>query len=321
MDSSREREKNMRRIYTLALSVALAAALCTGCGSKEKETTAAIAEEQTTSVDSEKQTTEVDKTEETTGAQEAAEAAVAKLDLEDGDYLASFETDSNMFHINEEYNGQGKLTVKDGVGVIHIVMPSQQIQQLFLGTAEDAQKEGAELIDHTLESVTYSDGLTEEVCAFDVPVPVIGEEFDLALIGKKEKWYDHKVKVENPVPRGEENASAGDADPDLSRTEEEWKTIEVSLSGGSGKATVESPAPIMEIDGGYKVRLVWSSPHYDYMLVDGVKYLPVNTEGNSEFEIPLTDLSTPKTVIADTVAMSEPHEIEYVLTFDESSLQ
>ena len=34
---------------------------------------------------------------------------------------------------------------------------------------------------------------------FDVPVPVIDEEFDLALIGKKGVWYDHKVSVSNLV--------------------------------------------------------------------------------------------------------------------------
>ena len=57
------------------------------------------------------------------------------------------------------------------------------------------------------------------------------------------------------------------------------------------------------------------------MLVDGEKYLPVNTEGNSVFEIPFSDLSSPVNVIADTVAMSKPHEIEYTLTFDMSEVE
>ena len=65
----------------------------------------------------------------------------------------------------------------------------------------------------------------------------------------------------------------------------------------------------------------WSSPHYDYMIVDGTKYEPVNTEGNSVFEIPVSELDKELTVIADTTAMSKPHEIEYVLNFKSSTLK
>ena len=117
--------------------------------------------------------------------------------LADGTYSAKFDTDSGMFHVNEVYDGRGTLTVKDGKMTLHIVMPSQNIVNLFLGTAEDAQKDGAKLIQPTTEEVTYSDGSKEEVYAFDVPVEALDQEFDLALIGTKGKWYDHKVSVSN----------------------------------------------------------------------------------------------------------------------------
>lgn len=115
--------------------------------------------------------------------------------LADGTYSAKFDTDSGMFHVNEAYDGRGTLMVKDGKMTLHIVMPSQNIVNLFLGTAEDAQKDGAKLIRPTTEEVTYSDGSKEEVYAFDVPVEALDQEFDLALIGTKGKWYDHKVSV------------------------------------------------------------------------------------------------------------------------------
>ena len=127
-------------------------------------------------------------------AEEAEDAA-----LEDGVYEAEFTTDSTMFHVNEVCDGKGTLTVENGVMTIHLIMPSQNVVNLFLGSAEDAQTDGAQLIDATAEEVTYSDGTTEEVNAFDVTVPVIGEEFDLALLGTKGTWYDHKVTVSNPV--------------------------------------------------------------------------------------------------------------------------
>lgn len=122
-----------------------------------------------------------------------------KNTLADGTYTADFNTDSSMFHVNEAYDGKGILTVEKGQMTIHVSMPSKNIVKLYLGSAEDAQKDGAELIQPVTDTVTYSDGSTEEVNGFDVPVPVIDEEFDLALIGKKGVWYDHKVSVSNPV--------------------------------------------------------------------------------------------------------------------------
>ena len=97
-------------------------------------------------------------------------------------------------------------------------------------------------------------------------------------------------------------------------------TCDVTLEGGSGRATVESPAALTVADGKMTATIVWSSPNYDYMIVDGEKYLPTNTEGNSTFEIPVSALDTALDVTADTVAMSTPHEIEYTLTFDSSNL-
>ena len=122
-----------------------------------------------------------------------------KNTLADGTYTADFNTDSSMFHVNEAYDGKGILTVENGQMTIHVYMPSKNIVNLYLGSAEDAQKDGAELIQPVTDTVTYSDGTTEEVNGFDVPVPVIDEEFDLALIGKKGVWYDHKVSVSNLV--------------------------------------------------------------------------------------------------------------------------
>ena len=122
-----------------------------------------------------------------------------KNTLADGTYTADFNTDSSMFHVNEAYDGKGILTVENGQMTIHVSMPSKNIVSLYLRSAEYAQKDGAELIQPVTDTVTYSDGTTEEVNGFDVPVPVIDEEFDLALIGKKGVWYDHKVSVSNPV--------------------------------------------------------------------------------------------------------------------------
>ena len=263
------------------------------------------------------------------GGQEQA----ADPGIEDGTYVATFTTDNSMFHVSEANQDKGILTVKDGKMTIHVSLQSKKIVNLFPGLAEDAQKDGAELLEPTTDKVTYSDGYEDEVYGFDVPVPALDEEFDLALLGSKGKWYDHKVVVSDPVPGDDiqavisgadagssEEAAQGTSLKDLGLSDGEH-TVEVALEGGTGKASVTSPATIKVSGDSCTAVIEWSSPHYDYMLVDGEKYLPVNDGGNSVFEIPVKAFDTPLTVIADTTAMSEPHEIEYTLTFDSSSIK
>ena len=242
-----------------------------------------------------------------------------KAQLPDGVYAAEFSTDSSMFHVSEACDGKGTLTVKDGVMTIHISLGSKKILNLYPGLAEDAAKDGAVLLEPTTDTVTYSDGMTEEVYGFDVPVPVIGEEFDLALIGTKGKWYDHKVKVSDPV--AEDSREAANGFFDMSALADGSYTIELTMEGGSGRASIQSPAQLAIADGAATAILEWSSPNYDYMLVNGEKYLPVNTEGNSVFEVPVEALDAPLTMIGDTVAMSTPHEVEYTVTFHSETLE
>ena len=242
-----------------------------------------------------------------------------KAQLPDGVYAAEFSTDSSMFHVSEACDGKGTLTVKDGVMTIHISLGSKKILNLYPGLAEDAAKDGAVLLEPTTDTVTYSDGMTEEVYGFDVPVPVIGEEFDLALIGTKGKWYDHKVKVSDPV--AEDSREAANGFFDMSALADGSYTIELTMEGGSGRASIQSPAQLAIADGAATAILEWSSPNYDYMLVNGEKYLPVNTEGNSVFEVPVEALDVPLTMIGDTVAMSTPHEVEYTVTFHSETLE
>ncbi len=108
--------------------------------------------------------------------------------------------------------------------------------------------------------------------------------------------------------------------PALIEMEDGEYGIDVTLEGGSGKATVTSPAILIVEDGYAYAQIEWSSSNYDYMIVDGEKYLPLNDEGYSTFQIPILVFNEPMDVIGDTTAMSEPHEIEYTLTFDADSI-
>ena len=119
--------------------------------------------------------------------------------LEDGVYTALFTTDSSMFHVNEADEGKGVLTVENGNMTIHVRLVSKKIVNVYAGTATEAEADAAGVIEPTTDTVTFSDGDTKEVYGFDIPVPALDEEFDVAILGEKGAWYDHKVSVSNPV--------------------------------------------------------------------------------------------------------------------------
>ena len=286
----------MKRVFSCVVAASLALSLLAGCGASSTASSAAsgaASSEAASSV-----------------ASSVASSAVETAALPDGVYTADFDTDSSMFHANEACNGKGTLTVENGQMTFHVSLASTHIVNLYLGKASDAADHEADWLQPTTDTVTYSDGTSEEVYGFDIPVSAVDADFDLAILGTKGKWYDHVVSVRNAV---EQAGTAAPADGTY--------TCEVTLEGGSGRATVESPAALTVADGKMTATIVWSSPNYDYMLVDGEKYLPTNTEGNSTFEIPVAALDTALDVTADTVAMSTPHEIEYTLTFDSVSLK
>lgn len=276
-----------KMMWTALVVLGLSTSLLFGCGTKTEDTVV-----------------------ETEMVETTDEAA-----LPDGTYTAEFVTDSSMFHANEACEGKGRLTIENGEMTFHVSLPSKNILNLYLGLAEDAQKEGAELLQPTMDTVTYSDGISEEVHGFDIPVKALDEEFHLALIGTKGKWYDHVVSVCHAVPE----QKLGMAETlDLA---DGMYEIELDFEGGSGKAFIASPAKLTVKDGIATATVEWSSENYDYMIVAGEKFLPINTEGNSVFEIPVLTFDAPVQVIGDTVAMSTPHEIEYTLTFHTATIQ
>ena len=282
----------MKRVFSCVVAASLALSLLVGCGASSTASSAA-----SSAASSE-------------AASSVASSAAETAALPDGVYTAEFDTDSSMFHANETCDGKGTLTVENGQMTFHVSLASTHIVNLYLGKASDAADHEADWLQPTTDTVTYSDGTSEEVYGFDIPVTAVDTDFDLAILGTKGKWYDHVVSVRNAVQQ------AGTAAP-----ADGTYTCDVTLEGGSGRATVESPAALTVADGKMTATIVWSSPNYDYMLMDGEKYLPTNTEGNSTFEIPVAALDTALDVTADTVAMSTPHEIEYTLTFDSASLK
>ena len=151
------------------------------------------------------------------------------------------------------------------------------------GYAEVYLGTGAEAVKAPEEDYIPYTELADGTYTFEVPVEALDMGIDLSAFSKrKEKWYDRILVFR------------ADSLPADAFTDGKITTVEsLKLTDGN----------------------------YDYMKVDGVKYELKNKEGNSAFEIPVGGFDWKIAVIADTIAMSEPHEIEYTLTFDSSTLK
>lgn len=259
-------------------------------------------------------------------------------DIIDGTYDIEVDSSSSMFRIVK-----AQLTVQEGEMSAVLTLGGKGYLRLFMGTGEEAVKapetEYAEYVEDADGAYTY----TVKVEALDKPLECTG------FSKRKEKWYDHqivfeaasleadallitlpeydKTDVKNMTQMSETETQTQKNMTQVSEITEQERTnladgvyhVDVTLSGGSGKASVTSPAKVTVADGKAVAELVWSSPNYDYMIVNGQKYLPVNTEGNSAFEIPLLCFDKEMKVTADTTAMGMPHEVEYALVFAQGS--
>lgn len=176
---------------------------------------------------------------------------------------------------------------------------------------QDAGQEGEEPGDTQPEEAPDEDGEPEEA---EQEPPASGTEEPASPVSGGAEPEDEPAGTQPAEPAPEEE------DPADAPLEDGNYTASVTLEGGTGRASVESPAKLRCENGQFWATIVWSSSNYDYMKVDGVRYELVNTEGNSTFEIPVAAFDQKLPVIADTVAMSEPHEVEYTLLFDSSTL-
>lgn len=224
---------------------------------------------------------------------------VTAADLEDGAYRIDVDSSSSMFRIVKAV-----LTVDDGKMSCTLTMSGKGYSKLYMGTAEDAAQAGE---DECIPYVEDEDGAK----TFTVPLESLNTEVDCAAWSiKKEAWYARTLVFLADTLRP--------ADQELA---DGTYSVDVALEGGSGRASVETPCTLKVESGAMTATVVWSSPNYDQMVVDGTQYLPVNTEGNSTFEIPVATLCEPLAVQAETTAMSTPHMIDYTLTFDATTAQ
>ena len=253
--------------------------------------------------------------------------------VKEGAYDITAESSSSFFKIKG-----AKLTVRDGAMTAAIELDSKSYPLVYMGTGEEAAAAPAE------EYIEF-DG---DAWTFTVPVSALDQEIDCAAYSKRRKqWYDRKLmfyaatlpedallvelpEYGDPVESSGASAAKAATDIALNKTGNENPetgavpidlpdgeySIEVNMTGGSGRASVSSPTWLIVEDGYAYARLLWSSSYYDYMIVDEVRYDNLTDDGsNSTFKIPILAMDEEIPVVADTTAMGDPVEIEYYLTF------
>jgi len=230
--------------------------------------------------------------------------------LKEGVYPVTVDSSSSMFKISE-----CQLIVGDGKMSAVMTMHGTGYLYLFMGTGSEAAAAGGS------DYIPFDENNAGEH-TFKVPVEALDMGIDCAAFSKKkEKWYDRQLVFRaDSLPQEAFTEGVLTSVEDLGLADGEY-TAEVRLEGGSGKAAVESPAKLRIEDGKAYATIIWSSSNYDYMKVDDVKYDRLETEENSAFEIPVSGFDWNLPVIADTTAMSTPHEIEYTLYFDSQSVK
>lgn len=229
--------------------------------------------------------------------------------IKDGVYDITVDSSSSMFNITS-----CELTVADGKMSAVMTMGGKGYLHLFMGTGEEAVNADES------EYIPYAENENDEH-TFTVPVEALDMGINCTAFSKnKEKWYDRIILFRaDSLPVDAFNDDVFVTADTLGLEDGDY-TAEVSLSGGSGRASVKSPTEIKVSDGAVTAVIEWSSPNYDYMILNDEKFLPINTEGNSVFEIPVEVFNFNIPVKADTTAMSEPHEIEYTLSFSSDTL-
>ena len=236
--------------------------------------------------------------------------AVSGKQVKDGTYSVSVDCSSKMFHVTD-----CQLTVKDGEMTAVITMSGTGYRCIYLGTGEQASKAKP-------EDYIFPDTNKEGKDTFVIPVEALDKGISCAAFSKnKQQWYDRTILLRaDSLPDGAVTGGSSKTVAELGLQDGTY-TVNVTLAGGSGRASIQSPAELTVANGEATAKIVWSSSNYDYMMVGDDKYEPVAGAETSTFNIPVAAFGKKIAVQADTTAMSQPYLIDYTLTFDADSVK
>lgn len=230
-------------------------------------------------------------------------------ELQDGIYEIQVDSSSSMFSVEECL-----LTVENGEMRALMTMGGKGYLKVYMGTGKEAVQAQEE------EYISYAEA-EDGRHTYEVPVEALDCGISCAAFSKnREKWYDRTLVFRSaslPMSAFKELDMTTLEDLEL---EDGTYTVEVSLDGGAGKAKVESPAELFVEGGLVMAEIVFGSSNYDYVIMDGEKCSLLSEEGNSSFLIPVAGFDYNLPIIADSIALGTPREIDYTIRFDSSTI-
>ena len=293
----------MKNKKALLSAVFAAFMLLSACGGNAQQTTEPAQDEKTSQVAAASDMADV------TDVVEDGMTPVTGDKVKDGTYNVTVDSSSSMFNITA-----CELTVANGEMTAKMHMGGTGYLYVYMGTGEQAA--AADEADY-IPFAEEADGTH----SFTVPVEALDKGIDCAAFSKKkEKWYDRTILFRADSLPADALADGVMTTAESLSLADGTYTADVTLSGGSGRASVASPAELTVSGGKVTAKIVWSSKNYDYMKVNDEKYDVTIEDEHSTFEIPVSGFDWAMPVVADTTAMSEPHEIDYTLKFDSASI-
>lgn len=300
----------MRKSFLLLFALLLTVLLSAGCG-RQSEVAPAAAENTVSEPEAPK--AEVAAADQMAPVEDVVDPDMVPIYpgvLQDGVYSVTVDSSSSMFNITA-----CELTVAEGRMTAVIHMGGKGYLFVFPGTGEEAaQAEESARIPFVEDAGGAH--------TFTIPVEALDMGLDCAAFSKnKEMWYERTLVFRADSLPAEAFREGTFATAQSLGLADGTYTVAVQLEGGSGRAGVESPAALRVEGGNACAAIVWGSSNYDYMRINGEMFLPTHTEGGSTFALPVTYFDRRLVVYADTTAMSTPHEIEYTLYFDSSTIE
>lgn len=226
--------------------------------------------------------------------------------LNEGTYEVTVDSSSSMFKVVG-----CALTVADGQLTARLAMKSDAYLYLYSGSAEEAAAaDEASLIPLEAEDDGYF---------FTLPVTALDAGVDCAAYSaRKQVWYPRTLLF-----RADSLPEAAWSEDSLVTAEslgllDGVYSVEARLEGG--RTTVESPAKLTVSGNACTAELIFSTSKIDYVIVDGDKYLPIESEGNAAFVIPVGGFDRGLSITLDSTAIQPATEVQYTITFDSDTL-
>lgn len=203
---------------------------------------------------------------------------------------------------------------------LYMMLPSEATEAPAQTATEDSEAANSEETQTTEESASTDNSgegtISKSSGSESDSLWQIGALEEDSTEQKQDTESNDDYRIESLEEDGETQNAAETGAASALTTDGTYKADDFSFSGGTGKTKITCEG--ITVKGGKTYATIkFSSDKFTKLVVNGTEYKPTSNEGGSYFEIPVT-LNTDMTITGTTVAMTEPHDIDYVIHITKS---